>query len=63
MKMISQFTEDNIKQVHQLFKQEWWCKERTLKETEYCVKGSQVCIGIIDDEGKLIAFARIISDF
>ncbi|EPJ46144.1 MAG: hypothetical protein OFPI_35040 [Osedax symbiont Rs2] len=63
MKIITEFTDENIKQVHQLFKQEWWCKDRTLEDTENCVRGSQVCIGLIDDNENLIGFTRIISDF
>ena len=63
MKIITEFTEENIKQVHQLFEQEWWCKDRSLEDTENCVRGSQVCIGLIDDNENLVGFTRIISDF
>ena len=52
-----------MKQVHQLYKEVWWGKERTLEDTINCVQGSQVCIGILDNEGNLIGFTRVISDF
>jgi citrate lyase synthetase len=63
MKIIDTFSDENIKQVHQLYKEVWWGKERTLEDTFECVRGSQICIGIIDSVGNLIGFTRIISDF
>ena len=63
MKVIYQFSEEQIKQVHQLYKEAWWAKERSLEDTIDCVEGSQVCIGIIDEKNELIAFSRILSDF
>jgi len=63
MTIIYKFSDDHIKQVHQLYKEVWWAKERTLEDTIDCVQGSQVCIGILDSSDKLIGFTRIISDF
>ncbi len=63
MKVIYQFSEKQIKQVHQLYKTVWWAKERSLEETAACINGSQICIGIMDDNNELIAFTRILSDF
>lgn len=63
MTIIYQFSDQNIKQVHLLYKGVWWGKERTLEDTTNCVKGSQICIGILDSEDNLIGFTRIISDF
>ncbi len=63
MKIIDTFSNENIKQVHQLYKEVWWGKDRTLEDTAECVRGSQICIGIIDINGNLIGFTRIISDF
>jgi len=63
MTIIYKFSEDHIKQVHQLYKEVWWGNERSLEDTINCVRGSQVCIGILDDNNNLIGFTRIISDF
>ena len=63
MTIIYEFTDEHIKQVHQLYKKTWWAKERSLEDTIDCVKGSQVCIGILDENNNLIGFTRIISDF
>jgi predicted GNAT family N-acyltransferase len=61
--IIYSFTEKHIKQAHQLYKQVWWGKERTYEDTKKCIHGSQVCIGILDDNDNLVGFTRIISDF
>lgn len=63
MTIIYQFSDLHIKQVQQLYKQVWWAKERSLEDTTECIRGSQVCIGILDEHNNLIAFARILSDF
>jgi predicted GNAT family N-acyltransferase len=63
MTIIYNFSENQLKQLHQLYKEVWWGKDRTLEDTINCVKGSQICIGILDDDHNLIAFTRVISDF
>jgi predicted GNAT family N-acyltransferase len=63
MKIIYVFSDNHIKQVHRLYKEVWWGEDRTIEDTINCVKGSQVCIGILDNSDKLIGFTRIISDF
>ena len=63
MTIIYEFSDVQIKQVHQLYKAVWWAKDRSLQETIQCVRGSQVCIGLLDEDNKLIGFARVISDF
>lgn len=63
MQLINSFSEQQIEQVHGLYQHTWWGKERTLEQTIRCVKGSQLCVGILDDNNKLIGFARVLSDF
>ena len=63
MTIIYDFSDAQIKQVHQLYKEVWWAKDRSLQDMIQCVLGSQVCIGILDEDNKLIGFARVISDF
>jgi len=61
--IIYEFSDEQVKQVHQLYQEVWWGKERTIEDTKRCIQGSQVCIGILNEEGQLIAFTRVISDF
>ena len=37
--------------------------ERSIEDILKCIEGSQICIGIIDDNNDLIGFIRVISDF
>jgi predicted GNAT family N-acyltransferase len=52
-----------IEQLHALYQKEWWTGGRSLDATRQCVKGSQICIGLVDGEGNLAAFARVITDY
>lgn len=63
MTIIYSFSPSQIKQVHQLYKEVWWGKERTFEDTVSCVQGSQICIGILDADNNLVGFTRVISDF
>ena len=53
MEIINELRSNHIAQLHQLYQNEWWTKGRSLEETTKCVKGSQLCIGLIDDAGEL----------
>ena len=61
--VIYKLNEKQIKQLHGLYLNEWWTKERTLQDTIKCVQGSQVCIGLVDENNNLIGFVRVITDF
>ena len=63
MKVIYQLNRDHIKQLYDLYQNEWWSKGRTLEETKICVDSSQICIGLIDEQGNLSGFARVLTDF
>ncbi|NPA11733.1 MAG: GNAT family N-acetyltransferase [Epsilonproteobacteria bacterium] len=45
-----------------LYKKEWWTKSRTKEEVIEMLKNTPVTIGIVENN-KLIAFARVLSDF
>lgn len=63
MHVIYSLSEDHVKQLHSLYGNEWWTNSRTLDETKRCVKGSQIVIGLTDENNVLIAFVRVITDF
>jgi GNAT superfamily N-acetyltransferase len=63
MTPIYQLNDTQVQQLHDLYQTAWWAKDRTLEQTRRCVKGSQICIGLTDDEGNLIAFTRVVTDF
>lgn len=63
MNVIYTFTEKQIRELHQLYKGEWWTGSRTFEDTKSCVEGSQICIGIVDDDEVLIGFVRVLTDY
>lgn len=63
MRPIYTFTESQVEQLYRLYQMEWWTKGRSIEETHRCVAGSQVCVGLVDVEGNLVAFARVVTDF
>ena len=63
MDVIYKLSPQNISELHELYQNEWWTKGRTLIESEQCINGSQVCIGLIDEHGVLHGFARVLTDY
>jgi len=46
-----------------LYQQEWWTKGRSLENARRGIEGSQICIGITDENNDLQGFARVLTDF
>ena len=63
MRIVHQIDEARIAQLHEFFAREWWTVGRSLDETRRCVEGSQIRIGLLDDAGDLVGFARVITDY
>jgi predicted GNAT family N-acyltransferase len=56
--------EPHIRDLWELFRNEWWTKSRSLDETRRIVAGSSVNLGVLDGpEGRLVAYTRVLSDF
>ncbi len=63
MKIVEKLDKKQIKQLHSLYLQEWWCKDRTLIQTQKVAQNSSLIFGIVDSNDNLIAFARVVRDF
>lgn len=63
MNIVYQLNEEHIKQLCELYQGEWWSKGRSLAATQRCVAGSQICVGILDAQEKLIGFVRVLTDY
>lgn len=61
--IIEKLNESQLKALHAFYQNEWWSKGRTLVDVVSCVNGSQICIGLIDEQGELQAFARVLTDY
>ena len=51
-----------IDTLHSLYRKEWWTSDRSPEEIEIMLRHSSILIGVEDDAGKLIGFARILTD-
>lgn len=61
---VEQLTDDQVADLHALYQQEWWTTGRTLEDVRRMLAGSDVVIGYVErDRGRLVAFARVLSDF
>ena len=63
MRAVYELDETRIAQLHAFFTREWWTAGRSFEETRRCVEGSQICIGLIEDDSGLVGFARVITDY
>ena len=45
-----------------LYKNEWWTKTRNKKEVARMLRHTDIVIGITDKKGRLLAFARVLTD-
>ena len=51
-------------ELHALYLEEWWTHRRTVEDVRRMLEGSDVVLGFEDSEtGRLVGFARVISDF
>ena len=62
MKVCFQLNDKHIEQLHMLYQEELWSKGRSLEETQCVVNSSQLCVALIDKEGNLAAFSRVLTD-
>ena len=62
MEVIYVLSESHIQDLYNLYSNEWWTDKRTLAQTKNCVEGSQVVIGLVENN-KLIGFVRVITDY
>ena len=63
MNIIYDLSEKHIVQLHSLFQEEWWTKNRSLADTRSCVVGSQIRIGLVSEKDELLGFARVLTDY
>lgn len=63
MEVVYDLDDGQIRELHQLYQNEWWTEGRSLNETRAGVDGSQICIGMVDSFGRLQGFARVLTDY
>ena len=63
MRILSNLDNRHLLQLHKLYQKEWWTEKRTLEETKHVVKNSQIVIAMVDNENRLQAFVRVLTDY
>jgi len=61
-KVIYNLKKRYAKDIFRLYQNEWWTKDRDKKSIKVMLKNSDITIGVIKGK-KLVAFARVLSDF
>jgi ribosomal protein S18 acetylase RimI-like enzyme len=61
--VVDRLSESQTDDLVALYQKEWWSKGRTLAEVKRMLEGCDIVIGLTDeDSGRLVGFARVISD-
>lgn len=62
-RIVSKLTEQQISELTELYKNEFWSQNRTQEDVTKMLTASDIIIGLIDECDRLIAFVRILTDF
>lgn len=61
---IEQLTNQQVKDLHQLYQAEWWTKGRKLSDVERMLQHCDVIVAYCHSETReLVAFARVLTDY
>ncbi len=61
---IYQLSPAQIEQLHQMYRQEWWSKERALTDVPTLLSNSDLLFGLWDEEAQQLAgFCRVLTDW
>lgn len=63
MEAIYELNDEQIHQLQRLYQTAWWAKDRSIEDARRCVAGSQICIGLVDAQRRLIGFTRVLTDY
>lgn len=62
-RIISQLNEQQILELTQLYRNEFWSQNRTRQDVAKMVDASDIIIGLVDECDRLIGFTRVLTDF
>ncbi|MGG6239974.1 GNAT family N-acetyltransferase [Nodosilinea sp. AN01ver1] len=62
--LIHKLNPNQVEQLHQMYLQEWWSKERALADVPTLLHNSDLLFGLWDEESqRLAAFCRVLTDW
>ncbi|MGM3307381.1 GNAT family N-acetyltransferase [Anabaena sp. WFMT] len=62
-KIVNQLNEKQIYELVELYKNEFWSKDRTYQRVVKMLKASDIIIALVGDDEELIGFCRVLTDF
>lgn len=63
LESIDQLTDAQVQDLHRLFQQEWWSRGRHIADIRVMLAGPSLVFGFCEPaSGKLVAFARVLTD-
>lgn len=64
VEFVSRLTTGHIEQLWRLYRNEWWARNRKLRDVRRVVEHSDLVFAFCDsDAGSLVAFARVLTDY
>ncbi|SFU00245.1 GNAT family N-acetyltransferase [Mesorhizobium sp. YR577] len=60
---IEHFGGDRERELFELYRQEWWTRDRSFDDVAHMLKHSAIVLGCCTDDDRLIGFARVLTDF
>jgi GNAT superfamily N-acetyltransferase len=61
--IVANLTENQILQLWDLYKNEFWSYNRTIQDIVKMLAASDIIIGLVDESKELIGFTRVLTDF
>lgn len=62
-RIVETLTESQVSDLMELYKNEFWSDKRTREDVVKMLATTDVIIGLVDEDDRLIAFTRVITDF
>ncbi len=62
-RIVSELAEQQISELTDLYRNEFWSQNRTRQEVAKMLAASDIVIGLIDESDRLIGFTRVLTDF
>src|ERR1043166_5030207 len=60
---VNRLNGSQLEQLCDLYQSEWWGRGRNLKDVRRAIERSDVVCAFCDPDGRLVAFARVLTDF
>lgn len=60
---IEEFAEDRRHELYAFYSKEWWTQGREFDDVMHMIAHSDIVLGCCSDDGRLVGFARVLTDF